>query len=128
VGKQPLWNERPVGRTEAGETREHCGSREHLHRGEFGFVLPKIDSIAAGGLGSADACACWCPGALSAGSGIVRDQLSLAVAIVSIDSRVAAKVAFCRQNDHLARCERLSSNKCNALFLNANCTPGPGDT
>src|SRR4029077_103040 len=34
----------------------------------------------------ASAC-CW-PGALSLGSGILRDQLSLAAALVSIDSRV----------------------------------------
>src|SRR5262249_24589380 len=39
-------------------------------------------SIAAGCLGSAHACASCCPGALSLGSGAIRDQLSLAVAIV----------------------------------------------
>ena len=42
-----------------------------------------------------NACACCCPGALSLGSGTIRDQLSLAVAIVPIGSRVAgAGISF----------------------------------
>ncbi len=42
-----------------------------------------------------DACACCCPGALSLGRGTIRDQLSLAVAIVRIGSRVAgAGISF----------------------------------
>jgi hypothetical protein len=42
-----------------------------------------------------NACACCCPGALSLGSGTIRDQLSLAVVIVPIGSRVAgAGISF----------------------------------
>ena len=73
---------------EAGGPAEEAGSEQKEARCSSG----PAGSIAAGGLGSADACACCRPGALSLGSGIPRDQLSLAVALVSIDSRVTAKV------------------------------------
>ena len=63
--------------------------RPHCEEKEVRCDTSPTGSIAAGGLGSADACACCCPAAFSLGSGTIRDQLSLAVAIVPIRGAAA---------------------------------------